>query len=146
VLDLGATFVLVVRPYSLTLDCGRSAVFSRSTFGHDAVFTTHLIRVGHQARISNSWVGTWALAKIDKMFWSWPLPRIVLLIAPEGGLIGPGLLSGWEPANRRCDSISADCRDSGLQSNAATAGCWARAAASQIRVPWKRGSHYGPGR
>jgi hypothetical protein len=92
VLDLGATFVLVVRPYSLTLDCGRSAVFSRSTFGHDAVFTTHLIRVGHQARISNSWAGTWALAKIDKIFWSWPLPRIVLLIAPEGGLIGPDYL------------------------------------------------------
>ncbi len=98
VLDLSATFILVVRPYSLNLDCRRSAVFSGSTFGNGAVFTAHLIHVGHQARISNSWAGTWALAKIDEMFWSWPLPRIVLLIAPEGGLIGPDyLVDGRRP-------------------------------------------------
>ena len=87
VLDLGATFALVVRPYSSSLDCDLPTIFSRSTFGHDAVFTAHLIRVGHQARISNSWAGSWALAKIEERFWSWPLPRIVLLIAPEQGIL-----------------------------------------------------------
>jgi hypothetical protein len=93
VLDLGATFALVVRPYSSSIDCHLPAVFSRSTFGHDAVFTTHLIRVGHQARISNSWAGTWALAKVEERFWNWPLPRIVLLIAPEQGILsGPDYL------------------------------------------------------
>ena len=88
VLDLGATFVLVTFPYEVNLDCNVGPVFSRSTFGHDAVFTAHLIRVAHQARVVNSWAGTWALAKVEEKFWSWPLPRIVLLIAPEPGIFG----------------------------------------------------------
>jgi hypothetical protein len=99
VLDLSATFALVVHPYSSSIDCGIPAVFSRSTFGHDAVFTAHLIRVGHQARISNSWAGTWAVAKVEERFWSWPLPRIVLLVAPEKGIFSDAdyLVDGRRP-------------------------------------------------
>lgn len=87
VLDLAATFVFVVRPYSSTLDCEVPAVFSRSNFGHGAVFTAHPILVGHRTRLPHSWEGTWALARIRERFWSWPLPRVVLLVSPEGGIL-----------------------------------------------------------
>lgn len=88
VLDLVASFALVMLPYEVNIDCHVPAVFSRSTFGHDAVFTAHLIRVAHQGGVSNSWAGTWALAKVEEKFWSWPLPHIVLLIAPKPGIFG----------------------------------------------------------
>lgn len=85
VFDLAATFVIVVLPSSSSVDCSPRPVFSRSTFGHDAVFTAHVIHVGHRVRVSDRWMGNWALAKVEERFWGWPFPRVVLLTAPGYG-------------------------------------------------------------
>jgi hypothetical protein len=85
VLDLAFTFGLITLPYGSTVDCGLRGVFSRSTFGHDAVFTAHIIRVGHQLKMSDGWVGNWAIARVQERFWGWRFPHIVFLTS-EGGL------------------------------------------------------------
>lgn len=80
-LDLTATFGLESLPYPPVGDCGLRGVFSRSTFGRDAVFTAHLIRVGHQVKVSDAWVGSWAVARVQERFWGWHFPGIVFLSA-----------------------------------------------------------------
>jgi hypothetical protein len=96
-LDLATTFVLEALPYPSVGDCGLQGVFSRSTFGHDAVFTAHLILVGHQRRVSGAWVGSWALARVQERFWGWHFPGIVFLSA--NGLRGgdDDLVDGRRP-------------------------------------------------
>ncbi|HEV3039305.1 MAG TPA: carboxypeptidase-like regulatory domain-containing protein [Candidatus Angelobacter sp.] len=79
-LDLVATFILAARPFpSSSWVCAGPSEFPRSTFGHDAIFTAHAIRVGHQLRTSDGWLGYWALATVQERYRGWHFPRIVLL-------------------------------------------------------------------
>jgi hypothetical protein len=78
--DVVITFIDALRPWpESTRQCGVAGVFSQSTFVRDAAFTAHVIRAGHQIKISDRWVGYWALVSIQEQFTGWHLPRLAIL-------------------------------------------------------------------
>lgn len=78
--DLAITFVDALRPWPpSSIDCGVPGVFSQSTFVRDTAFTAHVIRVGHQIKASDRWVGYWALVTVQEQFTGWRLPRLAIL-------------------------------------------------------------------
>jgi hypothetical protein len=78
--DVVITFIDALRPWpESTRQCGVAGIFSQSTFVRDAAFTAHVIRAGHQIKISDRWVGYWALVSIQEQFTGWHLPRLAIL-------------------------------------------------------------------
>ncbi len=60
-------------------DCPGQFVYSRSTFVRDTAFTAHVILVGHQAKLSNGWIGSWALVRVQEHLAGWRPPRLIFL-------------------------------------------------------------------
>ena len=78
--DVVITAIDALRPVpESTRQCGVSGVFSQSTIVRDAAFTAHVIRAGHQIKVSDRWVGYWALVSIQEQFTGWRLPRLAIL-------------------------------------------------------------------
>jgi hypothetical protein len=101
ILDVLGMFVLSARhPLPSVGDCSGSPPFSQPEYPEQMVFVARTIRTGHAERISDRWVGTWALGVVQDRFWGLPswTPRIVLL---TGGIF-------WENETYFVDAHRAD--------------------------------------
>jgi hypothetical protein len=84
-LDIGTTLALTAWESSVNgPDCAGRQLFMQPVFPRHAVFTAHLVRVGHAAHATGNkkkWAGDWAIGVVEERFWGLPSvwPRFVLL-------------------------------------------------------------------
>jgi len=106
---LTAVFGLAIMRSSAWLaDCSGATLYTRPLGPNHAAFTVRFVHVGHSAKVSGKWAGTWGIGLVQESYWGLPKwsPHFVLVTKSvfwEGktffvsGLRSYGLLTGLLP-------------------------------------------------